>query len=99
MGIDRVVKECRAQGVQIAWFGRSHWEGFTSTSRHWKYVDAQNDHPTDRQHDHLKLTQELLRTLCDIPLYHTSSWNDNDFEVIGQIIASVVSRIAKDSLQ
>jgi len=62
------------RGVANAWFG-SDWNGFTSTYKHWKYTNVGSER-----------TDDFLDTLIDIPLYHTSSWSDEDFNLIARII-------------
>lgn len=84
--IDRVVQRCGVHGVKLFWFGRRHWQGFTSTLVHWKYTgfDARK----------LPKTMSILSNLCELPLYHTSEWDDSDFSLIGFIVRTVVDQEA-----
>ena len=88
-------------GVTCAWFGRKQCLGFTSTFKHWRYInsqekeedealkerindtmkDADNFSSNDVNKDGFNLprTNTFLSTLFDIPLYHTSTWDENDF--------------------
>jgi len=84
--ISRVVDRCVSHGLKMAWFGRDRWQGFTSTAKHWQYMgfDAKS----------LTKTFEVLDKLCDVPLYHTNSWDDEDFRLIAKIIVIVVEQEA-----
>ena len=69
----------------MAWFGREQWQGFTSNHTHWHYA-----HKDSSNLDSLPLTTAVLASLMDIPLYHTATWEDSDFELIGQIIGEEI---------
>ena len=99
-------------GVAHAWFGRKQCLGFTSTFKHWRYVDKKTMRNTpvikeklDRvyneldnlrtkqeaeNNDYLAKTNSFLSTLFDIPLYHTSSWHEDDFVKISRIIKTLL---------
>ena len=91
------VRVCGERGVPVAWFGRPNPVGFTSTLSHWEYVydnkpegEAPDEaHMADAEEGLFGRCQEtgrLQRTLCDVPLYHTSSWSDEDFQEIATIL-------------
>ena len=102
-------------GVTCAWFGRKQCLGFTSTFKHWRYInsqekeedealkerindtmkDADNFSSNDVNKDGFNLprTNTFLSTLFDIPLYHTSTWDENDFLKICQIIKTSIQFI------
>eukprot|EP00929_Paragymnodinium_shiwhaense_P067468 TRINITY_DN33957_c0_g1_i1.p1 TRINITY_DN33957_c0_g1~~TRINITY_DN33957_c0_g1_i1.p1 ORF type:complete len:513 (-),score=47.66 TRINITY_DN33957_c0_g1_i1:330-1778(-) len=76
--------------VAHAWYGRESWVGFVSTYKHWSYVtesgdgrQAQESPHTDGRSD---VSDALLDTLIDIPLYHSSLWEDSDFVLLADII-------------
>jgi len=71
------------RGIKMAWFGARNVNGFTSTHKHWGYVET----------DDLDQTNNLLSNLFDIPLYHTSSWKTEDFHLISDIIIEEATQI------
>ncbi len=77
-----VLDACSARGVDIKWFGRPAPHGFTSTWRHWEYVDELQSLPE---------TGELLKTVCDmrIPL----SLAEDDCRLIADTLADAISGV------
>ena len=73
-------------GITNAWFGRKTFLGFTSTFKHWRYVCNNQRIPTEVDDSILSGTNTMLSTFFDIPLYHTSSWREEDFLNISEII-------------
>jgi len=71
------------RGVKLAWFGCTDVNGFTSTHKHWRYVPSCDLNKTDL----------LLHNLFDLPLYHTMSWDDQDFQTISQIIIEEAEKL------
>lgn len=84
--MDKFIGLCKARGVPLAWFGRQQWLGFTSTATHWEY--ANQSKPS------LPQTEEVLRCLVDLPLYHTSPWADKDFEQIAAVLCRALDDAA-----
>ena len=41
---------------------------------------------------HIQETNQLLHNLYDLPLYHTSSWEEQDFHTISTILIIVTNR-------
>ena len=102
-------------GVAHAWFGRKQCSGFTSTFKHWRYVDNKTmrntpvikeefgaiynelDNSTTKHeaehNNYLAKTNLFLSTLFDIPLYHTSSWHEDDFLKISRIIKTMLQYV------
>ena len=80
---------CVERGISLAWFGRKQPSGFTSTINHWRYIFDNRPPDVDNVTDadtHLAVTLETQRCLFDVPLYHTSSWTDDDFIIISTIL-------------
>ena len=42
---------------------------------------------------HLEQTEQLLAGLYDLPLYHTSSWEEQDFHTISTILIQEADKI------
>ena len=102
-------------GVAHAWFGRKQCLGFTSTFKHWRYLDDKKmrntpvikekfngihnalDNSTTKHEAennyYLEKTNLFLSTLFDIPLYHTSSWHEDDFLKICRIIKTLLQYV------
>ena len=72
----------KERGVELAWFGRGEPTGFTSSHRHWRYLDGQSLPNTDR----------VLSTLFDLRL--PLSFSKDDCAVLGRILVDEISRIA-----
>jgi len=72
-----------SRGVKLAWFGCTSVSGFTSTHKHWGYAPS----------THIKETNQLLHNLYDLPLYHTSSWEEEDFIIISNILIEEADKI------
>lgn len=83
--IERVVDRAQQHGVPMAWFGRDQWLGFTSTARHWAYAGAQQ----------VPNTEAILSTLLDVPLYHTSGWDEEDLETVAAVVCGVIESEGK----
>jgi dTDP-4-amino-4,6-dideoxygalactose transaminase len=77
--IEAVLKLCSQRGVDIKWFGRQAPLGFTSTWRHWGYIEKKQVLPE---------TGETLSALCDvrIPL----SLAAEDCQLIAEILEDAV---------
>ena len=72
----------RERGVVLAWFGKGEPSGFTSSHRHWRYVDGQSLPNTDR----------VLSTLFDLRL--PLSFSEDDCKLLGRILVDEISGIA-----
>jgi len=79
--IEAVLEECSKRGVDIKWFGRQTPLGFTSTWKHWRYVEEEQPLPE---------TERMLAALCDmrIPL----SLTEEDCRLIADILRDAVGR-------
>ncbi len=77
--IETVLESCAKRGVDIKWFGRTTPSGFTSTWKHWRYVDETQSLPE---------TGRMLASLCDmrIPLTLT----DEDCQLVAGILADTI---------
>lgn len=73
--LDDFQRRCDDRGVHLKWFGRDGAVGFTSTYRHWEYMESSADLPQ---------SSSILAGLFDmrIPL----SLTDEDIEVISRIL-------------
>jgi len=82
--IAEVLARCKADGVDIKWFGRETPVAFTSTWKHWSYVKVQQALPE---------TEKMLGGLCDmrIPL----SLTQQDCQVIVAVLADAITEVAK----
>ncbi len=82
--IKRFLETCKAQGVEIKWFGNQEPVGFTSSYQSWQYFDHLPDLPN---------TNRILFSMCDmrIPL----TFDLADCELIGRIIADVAQQVLK----
>jgi dTDP-4-amino-4,6-dideoxygalactose transaminase len=78
--IAAVLASCKERGVDIKWFGKSTPEAFTSTWKHWRYVQQEQDLPE---------TGHMLAGLCDmrIPLSLTLE----DCQLIADILAESIA--------
>ena len=45
---------------------------------------------------HIQETNQLLHNLYDLPLYHTSSWEEEDFIIISDILIEEADKIFKN---
>ena len=70
----------RERGIALAWFGKAEPSGFTSSHRHWRYVDSQSLPNTDR----------VLGTLFDLRL--PLSFSNDDCALLGRILVDEISR-------
>ena len=79
--------KCDAQGVHLKWFGRDKALGFTSTPRHWDYVDGAK---------HVDRSEAIMRALFDmrIPLHLTKE----DCQTICDIISTSLDEVRMVSL-
>ena len=85
--MERFCGLCKARGVPVAWFGRGQWLGFTSTAKHWEYSRS-GDEPVC-----LPQTEQVLKCLVDLPLYHTATWQDQDFEHIAAVLCQAIDDV------
>lgn len=76
---------CLDRGVKLAWFGAREVNGFTSSHKHWSYVETETAD--------LPETDDLLLCLYDIPLYHTASWPDAEFHTIADILMEEAGKL------
>jgi len=78
--IAEVLARCKADGVDIKWFGRDTPVAFTSTWKHWRYVKDPQELPD---------TEKVLGGLCDmrIPL----SLTREDCQVIAAVLADAIA--------
>lgn len=81
--VARVVGALNDRGVKVAWFGRPEFLNFTSTFRHWEYTGVDCGE--------LEQTARVQQNLVDVGLYHTMTWTNQDFELIGKIVQEVVT--------
>jgi len=74
---------CKAEGVDIKWFGNPTPKAFTSTWKHWRYVSEEQSLPA---------TEKMLDGLCDmrIPL----SLSLEDCQVIASVLADAIASTA-----
>ena len=74
------LKDCKADGVVLSWFGDSKPKQFTSRYDSWHYIESMED---------LSKTKKVLSVMCDmrIPL----TFDEADCQVICKIISSLVS--------
>ena len=73
----RIITQCNNRGVKVAWFGRKDFLNFTSTHRHWQYEGFMGAEKHDK--GDLSKTIAMQQNLCDVPLYHTMTWTEEDF--------------------
>ena len=73
----------RERGIKLAWFGKGEPTGFTSSHRHWRYLDSQLLPNTDR----------ILSALFDLRL--PLSFSKDDCTLLGRILVDEISRIAQ----
>jgi len=87
--LGRFVELALSRGLSVSWFGRPEPAGFTSNIRHWGYIfdnkPISGEDALTTADPELPKTLEVMRTLCDVPLYHTSTWSDGDFEAMAQM--------------
>ncbi|MEC8736499.1 MAG: aminotransferase class I/II-fold pyridoxal phosphate-dependent enzyme [Candidatus Thermoplasmatota archaeon] len=76
--IVEILKNCENKGLKIKWFGAPKAIGFTSTYRHWTYLDNKD----------LSRTDQLLAKLCDIRL--PSTLTSKDCETICSILLQAI---------
>ena len=91
--VQRIVTSCNNKGVKVAWFGRPGFLNFTSTHRHWQYEAFMGAEKEDKPD--LSKTTAMQKNLCDLPLYHTMTWTEEDF----QLIADIVQQAVNDELE
>ncbi len=82
-GLDRsqvqgFIAECGKRGVEIKWFGGKEPKGFTSTFKHWQYI---------QQGQTLPETEKILDCLCDFRVPLTFSLEDC------QVLATVIKEV------
>ena len=97
----RFVALAQARGLSVSWFGRPEPAGFTSNIQHWGYIfDNKPAEGTDTKPSltaadpELPQTLEVMQTLCDVPLYHTSTWSDSDFEAVARMFRECAAEVA-----
>ena len=80
--IKEFLKRAHEQGIPLAWFGGA-WKGFTSTLKDWKFADETGS-------QWLSSTQEqVVSTLVDVPLYHTTRWKDDVIVHLAKTLVSI----------
>ena len=81
--IAEVLALCKADGVDIKWFGGDNPVAFTSTWKHWRYV---------KEEQTLVETENVLGGLCDmrIPL----SLTQEDCRIIASVLADAIAHVA-----
>ena len=77
--IAAVVCGCGDRGLHVKWFGNPDPLGFTSTFRHWAYL---NDHPDAPR------TAGILARLCDLRV--STALSLDDCRLIGDIIEEAI---------
>lgn len=80
--IQKFLKTCLEQGVELKWFGNSEPVGFTSAYGSWKYFGELPDLPN---------TNRVLAVMCDMRIPLTFSLED--CELICEIIEDVATEI------
>ena len=78
--IQTFVENSETKGLKIKWFGSPKAIGFTSTDRHWNYLESEDLESAD-----LHLAQ-----LCDVRLPSTLS--KEDCQIIADIILEVIEK-------
>lgn len=80
-GIQALMTECRARGVELKWFGEPTPVAYTSRHDSWQYMDNQS----------LPRTDAVLAKLMDmrIPL----TFSEADCALVGRIIASAFEQV------
>lgn len=78
--IQTFVENCAKKGLKIKWFGSPQAIGFTSTYRHWNYLESEE----------LKSADLHLAQLCDVRLPSTLS--KEDCQIIADIILEVIQK-------
>ena len=76
--IVEILKKCENKGLKIKWFGAQNAIGFTSTYKHWTYINNED----------LSQTDKLLAKLCDIRL--PSTLTSRDCETICSILLEAI---------
>lgn len=79
--------------IPIAWFGADKWNGFTSTLKDWKFADSTGKQWDDSEQEH------FTSNLIDIPLYHTTLWEEKIMILLGKLLVSVIENIVKEEEQ
>jgi len=84
--VEEFLQRTSEQGVPLAWFG-GDWKGFTSTLKDWRFAD-------DTGEQWKSSTQkEIVRTLIDVPLYHTTHWGEDVMVALGSIIVDAAEAV------
>jgi len=92
---------CQEHRIAVAWFGRPNPLGFTSALSHWEYVFANQVHPedpiakADSGMHALPATRKIIEKLFDVPLYHTSTWQDADFQQVAAILRACAHKVCQ----
>lgn len=84
--VDDVISRMDRLGVPLAWFG-GPCTGFTSTLRDWRFADPTGEKWCESH-------ERFVKTLVDLPLYHTSQWPTSAFEKMTQLLVREVSTVA-----
>jgi len=80
--IKEYLKRAHEQGIPLAWFGGA-WKGFTSTLKDWKFADETGDQWRS------STQEQVVSTLIDVPLYHTTRWKDDVIVHLGKTLVSI----------
>mmetsp|Transcript_6123 Transcript_6123/g.10784 ORF Transcript_6123/g.10784 Transcript_6123/m.10784 type:complete len:528 (+) Transcript_6123:92-1675(+) len=86
--VEELLHRAAEQGVPLAWFGGS-WKGFMSTLKDWQFADETGEQWKS------STQKEIVRTLIDVPLYHTTHWGEDAMVALGGIIVDAVEAIAQ----
>jgi dTDP-4-amino-4,6-dideoxygalactose transaminase len=84
--VQQVIDKLAAVGVPLAWFG-GPCKGFTSTLKDWKFADPSGEKWKDT-------IANVVKSLVDLPLYHTAYWEDCVIEKLGMLIVGIVTCVA-----
>ena len=75
------VAEAARRGVHVKWFGAPQAAGFTSTWRHWRYLEGEQ---------HLPNARRVMAGLCDLRIPLALTRADCDF-IVAKIAASLLA--------
>ncbi len=81
------IEECGHRGVEIKWFGWKEPRGFTSTFKHWQYINHIQQLPE---------TEKILDCLCDFRVPLTFSLED--CQVLATVIKEVMTEISRSAV-
>ena len=91
--------------IVLRFAGRPEPSGFTSNIKHWGYIHDNDTNEADAEvgngrglphtaRSDLSQTLAVMQTLCDVPLYHTSTWQDVDFEEMAAMFRACAAETA-----